>query len=181
MDITTTVKNADPWRAQLEELQKKVEEKKIEKIDLPGSSAVDMPTLYVHKSNLLEVLLYLKTTPGLGYEFLSDITATDEMPDLVRFYLVYHLFSHQSRLRIRIKTKLSEGERAPSMVPVWAGANWAEREIYDMFGIEFEGHPDLRRILMDTRWVGHPLRKDYPLRAYQIFPTAEPIDPKLLE
>ena len=69
----------------------------------------------------------------------------------------------------------------PTLIPLWQGANWAEREIFDMFGVRFQDHPDLRRILMDLRWEGHPLRKDYPVRGHQIFPTPEPIDTKLLE
>ncbi len=139
MDITKSVKNADAWEAQLPEIKKIAHEK----IDLPGSAPVDMPTIYVKKSALLDTLNYLKNTPGLEYHFLSDLTATDELPEIPRFYLVYHLFSHSKRLRVRVKSAISENEKAPSCVSIWAGANWAEREVYDMFGIEFEGHPDL--------------------------------------
>lgn len=87
----------------------------------------------------------------------------------------------ESKCRVRVKVKIAENEKFNTLIPLWEGANWAEREIYDMFGIHFEGHPDLRRILMDMRWEGHPLRKDYPLRGYQVFLTPEPLDPELLK
>ena len=89
--------------------------------------------------------------------------------------------SFETKARIRVKIKIAEDESVPTLIPLWEGANWAEREIFDMFGIHFEGHPDLRRILMDQRWEGHPLRKDYPLRGYQVFLTPEPLDPELLK
>jgi NADH/F420H2 dehydrogenase subunit C len=112
--------------------------------------------------------------------FFTDITATDEEADL-RFEVIYNLFSTQHHWRIRVKVRVEESEDVPSAVSVWKGANWAEREIFDMFGVRFKDHPNLRRILMDQRWVGHPLRKDYPLKGYQIFTDAEAVDPSLLD
>ena len=121
------------------------------------------------------------------YTFLTDLTATDEQEDEksastnIRFHLVFHLMNVENRARIRIKIKLKENESISTFIHLWPGANWAEREVFDMFGIRFDEHPDLRRILMDMRWEGHPLRKDYPLRGYQIFLTPEPLDPELLK
>ena len=113
----------------------------------------------------------MKSEPGFEYGFLSDLTATDE-EIAPRFEMVYNLFSTRHKWRIRLKVRVREDEEVPTAIPVWPGANWAEREVWDMYGIRFKGHPDLRRILMDERWEGHPLRKDYPLRGYQIFTDA---------
>ncbi len=167
------------WKRQAESL-KEAFGAEIEQILMPPNYPTDVPIIYVNKSSLPKVMAYLKDQSGFEYAFLSDITATDEEVE-PRFEVVYNLFSHRHLSRIRIKTRVKENEQVPTLVSVWKGANWAEREVYDMFGIRFEGHPDLRRILMDGRWVGYPLRKDYPLRGYQVFSEPEPIDPKLLE
>ncbi len=150
----------------------------IELIGMPGEAAVDIPTIHVAKASAYALLQSLRDKHQ--YTFLTDYTATDEEED-PRFYLVVHLMNVENKSRIRIKWKIAENETFPTLIPLWEGANWAEREIYDMFGIQFEGHPDLRRILMDMRWEGHPLRKDYPLRGYQVFLTPEPLDPELLK
>jgi NADH-quinone oxidoreductase subunit C len=122
----------------------------------------------------------LKTDAAFAYDFLADLTASDEEVD-PRFEVIYNLRSTKTKARIRVKARVAEGEKIDTAVHVWAGANWQEREVFDMFGVQFAGHPDLRRILMDLRWEGHPLRKDYPLRGYQVFTEAEDIDPKLLD
>ena len=150
----------------------------IEAVHVPGTDKVDLPTFIVKKDSAHAVLSALKNKHG--FNFLSDYTATDEEAH-PRFFLVIHLMSLETKARIRVKIKIAEHETFSTLIPLWEGANWAEREIYDMFGIHFEGHPDLRRILMDMRWEGHPLRKDYPLRGYQVFLTPEPIDPELLK
>jgi NADH-quinone oxidoreductase subunit C len=150
----------------------------IEELMLPESHKVDLPTFFVKKASAHSLLRSLKEKHG--YNFLTDYTATDEETD-PRFYLVIHLMSIETKARVRIKIKIKEDEKFDTLIPLWEGANWAEREIFDMFGIQFEGHPDLRRILMDMRWEGHPLRKDYPLRGYQVFLTPEPLDPELLK
>jgi NADH/F420H2 dehydrogenase subunit C len=80
-----------------------------------------------------------------------------------RFEVIYHLYSFKRNDRLRVKVTAGEGDKVPSVVSVWPGANWLEREIFDMFGIQYEGHPDMRRILLPDEWVGHPLRKDYDL------------------
>ena len=100
-----------------------------------------------------------------GFMLLADITAVDWWPREPRFEVVYHLASADRRLRL--KTRLAgSGARLPTVKPLWPAANWLEREVYDMYGIVFDGHPDLRRILMPEGFVGYPLRKDYPLRGY---------------
>ena len=169
----------ESWKSQIAQLQQ-VFGSKIEEVRMPQEFPTDVPILYVAKDSIPEVLLYLRDEPGLEYGFLSDLTATDEEQD-PRFEVVYILQSVTRQWRIRVKARVREGEEMPTAVGVWAGANWAEREVWDMFGIRFRGHPDLRRILMDERWVGHPLRKDYPLRGYQIFTTPQAVDPRLLE
>jgi NADH-quinone oxidoreductase subunit C len=157
----------------------------IEAILMPVESPVDMPTIFVKKDKAHELLSELKNK--YSYSFLTDMTATDELEDEesekegIRFHLVFHLMNIESKIRIRIKIKLKDAEKIPTFIEIWPGTNWAEREIFDMFGVHFESHPDLRRILMDMRWEGHPLRKDYPLRGYQIFLTPEPLDPELLK
>ncbi|MGH7369940.1 MAG: NADH-quinone oxidoreductase subunit C [Candidatus Methylomirabilaceae bacterium] len=122
-------------------------------------------TILVRVSEFIRVCRHLKEDPDLRYDFLSDLTAVDRFRDRPRFEVVYHLYSLQFKRRVRLKIQLNEGEPAFSVTPVWGTANWHEREVYDMFGIAFEGHPDLRRILMPEGWEGHPLRKDYPVQA----------------
>ena len=165
------------WAALVEGLKSEFSDS-IEGIDLPETHKVDMPTFLIKKSGAHAVLATLKGK--YGFSFLSDYTAMDEESN-PRFLLVIHLMSMETKARIRVKIAVAENESFPTLVSIWEGANWAEREIFDMFGIHFEGHPDLRRILMDQRWEGHPLRKDYPLRGYQIFLTPEPLDPELLK
>jgi NADH-quinone oxidoreductase subunit C len=153
-------------------------------VEMPGIDKVDIPTITFTKEVLVAALVFLKDKAQAGYDFLTDLTAVDDevqLPLQPRFQLVYHLMSTQDYSRLRIKVRVAEGEEVPSAIPVWRGANWAEREVFDMFGIVFTDHPNLKRILMDQRWVGHPLRKDYPLRGYQSFVTPEPIDQEQLE
>ena len=165
------------WTKLVEDLKTEFPES-LEEIQMPMDAKVDLPTLTVKKADAHAFLQALKNK--YGFQFLSDYTAIDE-EIAPRFRLVLHLMSLETKARIRIKIKLNENESMPTLIPLWEGANWAEREIFDMFGILFNGHPDLRRILMDMRWEGHPLRKDYPLRGYQIFLTPEPLDPELLK
>lgn len=121
-------------------------------------------TVAVAKERIVEVLRFLKETPDLDYNFLSTLMALDEWPVEPRFSLLYQLYSmrHNARLRLKVITP-GDDPVMPTATGVHLNANWHEREIYDMFGITFTGHPDLRRILMPSDWAGHPLRKDYPL------------------
>lgn len=146
---------------------------------------VGCPILWVKPDQSTALLKFLKETDGLEYCFLSDLTAYDDMgtddEEKGRFVVVYNLLSLQYKIRLRVKVRAAEGATVPTAVNLWDAANWAEREVYDMFGIKFEGHPDMRRILMDVRWDGYPLRKDYPLRRYQLFNDPEPIPYNLLK
>ncbi|MDE2060317.1 MAG: NADH-quinone oxidoreductase subunit C [candidate division NC10 bacterium] len=122
-------------------------------------------TFLVRSGDIIRICRYLKEDPGLLYDFLSDLTAVDRFGDHPRFEVVYHLYSLQYKWRLRLKVHVEEGEATPSVTSVWGAADWHEREVFDMFGIRFEGHHDLRRILMPEEWEGFPLRKDYPVQA----------------
>jgi NADH/F420H2 dehydrogenase subunit C len=191
MDIRTPVptiygdwlaKFGEAWKSQAEQLRQKLGAA-IEEVRMPPEYPTDVPIVYAAKDRVIDVLRFLKTEAGFEYAFLSDLTATDEYETGAekRFEVVYQLSSIARGWRIRVKARVRDGESLPTAVPLWEAANWAEREVWDMFGIRFEGHPDLRRILMDPRWVGHPLRKDYPIRGYQVFPDPIPVEEKLLE
>jgi NADH-quinone oxidoreductase subunit C len=103
-----------------------------------------------------------------GYNALQTVTAVDWYPAAPRFQVTYHILSHKYKEMLRLCAMVDEADAAiGSITPVWAGANYYEREVFDLFGIRFEGHPNLRRILMPEEWVGHPLRKDYPVEGYR--------------
>jgi len=110
---------------------------------------------------------YLKMAKGLKMNYLVDIAGVDYLEREPRFEVVYHLYSTFTNLRLRLKVRLDDGEAIPSVTDIWRSANFPEREAYDMFGIIFTGHPDLRRIYLAEDWEGFPLRKDYPLRGYK--------------
>lgn len=132
-------------------------------------------TVTVAKDAIVEILSFLKQS--LQFNQLTDLTAVDYLgKNEDRFMMVYQLLSISNKDRLRIKTPVAEADcRIPTASQVWKTANWLEREVYDMFGITFDGHPDLRRILMTDDWVGHPLRKDYPLQG----PDREPYKGRL--
>jgi NADH-quinone oxidoreductase subunit C len=103
-----------------------------------------------------------------GYNFFEDMTAVDWFPSSPRFQLSYHILSHSYKEHIRLRVLVEEANASvESITPVWPAANYYEREVFDLFGVRFEGHPNLRRILMPDDWVGHPLRKDYPVEGYR--------------
>jgi NADH-quinone oxidoreductase subunit C len=123
--------------------------------------------VYIEPTALRDVLTWLKATAGHRYDYLVDITAVEFRDPERPLELVYELFSLERRVPLRVKVELEKDRplEVDSVVPIWRGADWLEREVYDMFGITFRGHPDLRRILMwETYGEGHPLRKDFPLR-----------------
>ncbi len=108
------------------------------------------------------------TVQAAGYNFLEDITAVDWFPSVPRFQLSYHILSHSYKEYIRLRVMLdAEDPTVESITPVWPSANYYEREVFDLFGIRFAGHPNLRRIMMPDDWVGYPLRKDYPVEGYR--------------
>jgi NADH-quinone oxidoreductase subunit C len=124
------------------------------------------PTLWIHPASIVDVCRFLKDEQQ--FVRLSGITAVDWLPADPRFEVVYLLHSLERNTRLRLKCWLSEPAcEIDSVTGVWRAANWYEREVFDMFGIGFRGHPDLRRILMPTDWEGNPLRKDYPVHGYK--------------
>ncbi len=131
-----------------------------------ATSFRDQVSIRVHKERIVEVCFFLRDTPELEYDFLTDLTAVDYPARPQRFDVVLHLYSMTRNHLLRVKAAVGEGESIPSVTPVWKGANWEERECFDMFGVIFTGHPDLRRILLPEDWEGYPLRKDYPLAGY---------------
>ena len=149
----------EPWSNPLvDELQKK----------FPGalSDALifrNQPSMTVARESLVALSEHLKSQEGGGYTLLTDETAVDYPKRPKRFEIIYQLYSFKLNHRLRLKVLAAEGEKVPSVVRVWPTANWLEREVYDMFGIEYEGHPDLKRILLPDEWTGHPLRKDYDI------------------
>jgi NADH-quinone oxidoreductase subunit C len=124
-------------------------------------------TLVVARERIVEVLTRLRDDPALQLEVLLDITGVDWPEREERFDVVYHLLSLRRNLRLRVKLSTNETEPVPSVVSVFPTANWLERETYDMYGILFSGHPDLRRILTDYGFEGYPLRKDFPLTGFK--------------
>jgi len=123
--------------------------------------------LVIRKEELLSVLKLAKEE--LGFNVLYDLTASDHLEKEPYFHVIYLLHSHEHLTKLLIKVKLERDEPVlPTITGLWPGANWFERELYDFYGIRFEGHPNLKRLLMPDEWVGHPLRKDYPL-------TEEPV------
>ncbi len=118
----------------------------------------------IDREELRDAVAFLKDDPELSFGYLSDLTATDWPGRLPRYWLAYHLLSLEHGHRVRLKVGLAEHDATvPSLVPIHPTANWLEREVFDFYGVAFEGHPDLRRIIMPDDWEGHPLRKDYAL------------------
>ena len=132
-------------------------------------------TIIVPASNIVAISKWLRETPDAAFDLCTDLTATDWPPrSAARFDIVYCLYSIRHRHRIRVKAK--SGDQIASVTPVWPACNWLEREVYDMFGVTFTGHPDLRRILMPLDWQGFPQRKDYPLEGPGELLMENPID-----
>ena len=151
-----------------------------------ATEKTDVPIFFVKKERLIDFMTSIRIEDGLEFNFLSDLTAIDDNPPVSaipdyglgrvvpaggshRFVTVYQLFSLKFLDRIRIKVRLKDGEECPTLSAVWKTANWLEREVWDMYGIRFSGHPNMTRIMLDQRWVGHPQRKDYPIKRYQRF------------
>lgn len=122
-------------------------------------------TAVIRTESIVDLCRFLRDDPDCQFNFLSDLCGVDRLNlnQTPRFEVVYHLFSLKFYHRLCLKVSIEETRAVPSVTGVWSAANWHEREVFDMFGLKFTGHPDLRRILMPDDWVGHPLRKDFPL------------------
>jgi NADH-quinone oxidoreductase subunit C len=151
------------------------------------ADAVDQPVLIVPREAFIETCRALRDTPSLNFSFLAEMTAVDWWPKEPRFEVVYHFanigiadfpragMSGQAA-RLRVKVRVAGADAVlPTLVSLWPNANWYEREVFDLFGILFEGHPDLRRLLMPDDWEGHPARKDYPVQVNVPVKSHEPL------
>ena len=117
----------------------------------------------VRPRSIQPVLKLLRDDRTLDYKLLADVTCVDRVTERERFNVLYNLYSITRKRRLFLRVRVAEGESVPTASGVFPAADWAEREVYDLFGVTFEGHPDLRRIVMPDEWDGHPLRKDYPI------------------
>jgi|SRR5713226_1580605 len=133
-------------------------------------------TIIVPVSRLIDVARHLRDAPDAVFDYCSDVTASDWPPRAERFDVIYCLYSTRHRHRIRMKARAAEHQPVPSVTDLWPSANWLEREVFDMFGINFTGHPDRRRILMPEDWQGYPQRKDYPLEGPGELLMENPLD-----
>ena len=127
-------------------------------------SPLDMDSVKVKREDIVDVCRFLREEEELDYDLMRDLTCVDYIHEKPRFEIVYHLYSIYHGHEIRLKVRLEEQDPTiDTVIPVWVGADWFEREVYDLYGVTFNGHPDLRRILLYPEFVGHPLRKDYPI------------------
>jgi NADH-quinone oxidoreductase subunit C len=125
-------------------------------------------TLFIPAARLRSVCEFLRDAADLQFKYLSDLTAVDLCASEPRFEVVYHLLALEPYQRLRLKVRLpGDNPRIDSVVPIWPGANAFEREVFDLFGIQFDGHPFLRRLMLPEEWEGYPLRKDYPTTGYR--------------
>jgi NADH-quinone oxidoreductase subunit C len=143
---------------------------------LEAAPSIDLQeTVYVSRDSATAFFAALRDRPDFRFSVLLELTAADFWPREPRFELVYMLLSLEHRLRLRVKIRLqADAARVPTVSGLWAAANWLEREVWDLFGIEFEGHPDPRRLLMPEDWDGYPLRKDYPVQINLRARTSQP-------
>jgi len=139
--------------------------------------SIDLQTvIYTSRDTLPEVARALRDRPELAFDLLAELTAADYWPSEPRFELVYILVSIANRTRLRLKVRLNADDpHVATVTGVWPAANWLEREVWDLFGIAFDGHPDPRRLLMPEDWTGFPLRKDYPVQIRKTPTSSEPL------
>jgi len=153
-------------------LQAAVPEARIESVP----SLDRQPTIYVSLDHVPALAMALRDTPQLAFTFLAELTAVDFWPKEPRYEVVYMLVSIAQRLRLRMKVRLAADDpHVATVTAVWPAANWLEREVWDLFGIAFDGHPDPRRLLMPEDWQGFPLRKDYPVQIRMTPTSSEPL------
>jgi NADH-quinone oxidoreductase subunit C len=125
-------------------------------------------TITAHRDILIPLLRFLKEREEYAFDFLTDLCGVDHLPESPRFRIVYHLYSLRRKHRLRVKVAVEESDPVvDSCTSIWAGADWHERECFDLFGIIFRGHPNLQRILLPPEFEGHPLRKDFPLEGFK--------------
>jgi NADH-quinone oxidoreductase subunit C len=125
-------------------------------------------SIYLERTALRDACLLLRDDPACAFNYLADVTCVDWYPAEPRLEVIYHLLSHSRKDRIRLKVRLQGSDPVvESLTSVWPGANYFEREVFDLFGVRFSGHPYLRRLLMPEDWEGYPLRKDYPVEGYR--------------
>jgi len=146
---------------------------------VPGASfeaapSVDFATIYVPVEHIVATCQALRDS--LNFEVLTEVTCADYLPRAPRYEVVYHLLSVSKRDRLRVKVRVAADGTVPTVQSVYPGAGWLEREVWDMFGIVFDGHPDLRRLLMPEDWEGHPQRKDYPVQIQKAAQTYAPLE-----
>ena len=128
----------------------------------------DELTIYVNRADIKQACESLRSSPETDFNFLSDITCVDVFPSEPRFEVIYHLLSQPRKDRVRLIARVPGGDPSiESLMGLWPASNFFEREIFDLFGVRFVGHPNLRRIMMPEDWEGHPLRKDYPVEGYR--------------
>lgn len=143
---------------------------------LETSGYLGNETAVVAKEKIVDAVKFLRDTKGLEFNFMMDLAGADYPERKERFEVVYHLYSLSTKGRIRLKVRVPESNPAlPSICSLYKAANWFEREAYDMFGLRFEGHPNLKRILLFDEFEGHPLRKDYPVNKRPKIPTPDPL------
>ena len=144
---------------------------------IEAAPSMDMPAVYVGREHLVDVARILRDDPALQFQFFADVTAVDYLPAEPRYEVVYHLASvglAPKRLRVKVRVPGADA-RVPTVTGVFPAAGWPEREVFDLFGLTFDGHSDLRRILLPEDWVGHPLRKDAPVQVNKETASASPV------
>jgi NADH-quinone oxidoreductase subunit C len=142
----------------------------------PVTSVDLQTTIYVSREAVQDVARTLRDREDLAFTFLVDLTAVDFWPQEPRFELIYVLVSLTNRVRLRMKVRLhADAAHVATVCAIWPAANWLEREVWDLFGIVFDGHPDPRRLLMPEDWEGYPLRKDYPVQIHKTPGSAQPL------
>jgi NADH-quinone oxidoreductase subunit C len=128
----------------------------------------DELTIYINRADLKQACEILRSRSDTQFNFLADLTCVDVFPSEPRFEVIYHLLSHSQKVRVRLIAKVPGGDPSiESLMGLWPAANFFEREVFDLFGVRFLGHPNMRRIMMPEDWEGHPLRKDYPVEGYR--------------
>ncbi len=158
-------------KAVVEQIQRQFPEAVLETHDYRGDD-----TVVITREAIVAICRFLKETPDCDFNMLMDVCGVDYPTRAERFEVVYHLYSTTKHHRVRLKVRLTESDAVvDSIMPIWIGANWFERECYDLFGIRFAGHPKLRRLLTFEEFEGHPLRKDYPVDRRPKIPTPDPL------